>query len=131
MLSDLKRIINARAESDQELIKLGRALGIKIDQIDYKSQFNKELDYCILNMGEDGSGGTHWVATDNIDKLYFDPLALPPPRIIPHDYREAPIRVQRYEYGHCGVYCLLWLYYAQRDEEDEYFKLFKALPDLI
>ncbi|KAL8016217.1 hypothetical protein Plhal710r2_c028g0106871 [Plasmopara halstedii] len=45
-------------------------------------------------MGNPMIGGTHWLAVSNKDKVYFDPLNLPRPKVIPKDYSYRKIGVQ-------------------------------------
>jgi hypothetical protein len=71
------------------------------------------------------------MAVSNRDKLYFDPLNLPPPRVIPADYKTAPFRIQNHLYGYCGDNCVLWLYYLQHRTLDEFYKLFTPMAALI
>ena len=121
------KLIHQSSNTADELLKLANRLNIKVDQIDFKQYFNPNVDYCILNMGTPEIGGTHWLAVSNKDKMYFDPLALPRPKVIPRDYEYIMIDVQDIRFGHCGSYCLLWLWYLQNDTITNFFKLFKPL----
>ncbi|KAG6946606.1 hypothetical protein JG687_00016594 [Phytophthora cactorum] len=68
-------------------MKLADSLGVKVDQIDFKQNLDRSKDYAILNMSTPQIGGTHWVAVSNKGHVYFDPLGLPRPRVIPASYK--------------------------------------------
>jgi hypothetical protein len=95
-----KEIIKLSRTSDDQILMLAKELNVKVDQIDFKYKMNKKYDYCILNMGNLITGGTHWIAVSNKDKMYFDPLGLPRPRIIPSDYKYREIDIQNPRFGH-------------------------------
>ncbi|KAL7995819.1 putative peptidase C5, adenain, papain-like cysteine peptidase superfamily [Plasmopara halstedii] len=119
-----KRIIKLSRTTDDQLMKLANSLGVKVDQIDFKQHLNRNADYAIINMGNPQIGGTHWLAVSNKHKAYFDPLGLPRPRVIPKDYSYREVEIQSPRFGHCGQYCVLWLYYLQHNQLDKFFKLF-------
>ena len=119
-----KRIIKLSRTTDDQLMKLANSLGVKVDQIDFKQHLNRNADYAIINMGNPQIGGTHWLAVSNKHKAYFDPLGLPRPRVIPKDYSYREVEIQNPRFGHCGQYCVLWLYYLQHNQLDKFFKLF-------
>jgi len=129
--SEISKIIRSSRDSDADLLKLAKAMDVRVDQLAFKQFFNKSVDYCILNMDGANGSGTHWMAVSNKHKLYFDPLDLPPPRVIPSDYKTAPFRIQNHLYGHCGDYCVLWMYYLQHRSAAEFYRLFTPLPDLL
>ncbi|KAG6948663.1 hypothetical protein JG687_00015341, partial [Phytophthora cactorum] len=56
---------------------MANELGVQVDQIDFKQNMNRHLDYAILNIFTLQIGGSHWIAISNKDKIYFDPLGLP------------------------------------------------------
>ena len=120
-----KRIIKLSRTTDGQLMKLANSLGVKVDQIDFKQNMDRSKDYCILNMGNPMIGGQHWMAVSNKDKMYFDPLNLPRPRVIPSNYKSYDETVQNPRFGHCGQYSVLWLYYVQHGKVDDFFKLFE------
>jgi len=130
-MSGVKRIIRSSVDSDHDLLKLAKAMDVKIDQIVFKQYMDKSKDYCILNMGTPAIGGTHWVAVSNKEKIYFDPLCLPRPRVIPASYLQYNKRIQDHRYGHCGDYCVLFLWYLQHDSLANFTKNFDILPQLI
>jgi hypothetical protein len=118
-----KEIIKLSRTSDDQILLLAKELNVQVDQIDFKQNMNKNCDYCILNMGNAIIGGTHWITVSNKDKMYFDPLGLPRPRVIPNDYKYREIDIQNPRFGHCGQYSLLWLYYLQHGELDQFYKM--------
>ncbi|KAL8001183.1 hypothetical protein Plhal703r1_c19g0085661 [Plasmopara halstedii] len=95
-----KRIKLSRTTDDQ-LMKLANSLGVKVDQIDFKQHLNRNADYAITNMGNPQIGGA---------------------LVSNYSYREVEIQSPRF--GHCGQYCVLWLYYLQHNQLDKFFKLF-------
>lgn len=119
-----KRIIKLSRTTDDQLMKLANSLGVKVDQIDFKQNLNRSVDYAILNMGTPQIGGTHWLALSNKDKMYFDPLGLPRPRVIPADYKYREVDIQDPRFGHCGQYSVLCLSYLQLNQLDKFYKLF-------
>lgn len=120
-----KAIIKLSRTTDNELLLLAKKLGIVIDQVCFKNDMKRSNDYCLINMGTPQIGGTHWMAVSNKHKLYFDPLGLPRPRVIPPDYEYKEIPIQNPRFGHCGQYCLLWLYYLQHGQLSKFYDLFK------
>jgi len=88
-----KEIIKLSRTSDDQILLLAKELNVQVDQVDFKQNMNKNCDYCILNMGNPIIGGTHWLAVSNKDKMYFDPLGLPRPRVIPRDYKYREIDI--------------------------------------
>jgi hypothetical protein len=130
-ITDIRHIIMSPIDSDSDLLKLARVLDIQVDQTVFKQFMDRKKDYCILNMGTPEIGGTHWVAVSNKDKLYYDPLGLPRPVVIPRDYKEINVRIQDYRYGHCGDYVILWLYYLQHNQLGAFYKLFTLYRPLL
>lgn len=75
----------------------------------------------IINMGNNLIGGSHWVATYN--NQYFDPFGInPPPNL--KDIQWIPLQIQSIKSGHCGQYALLFLYYAKKNEIDQFYNMF-------
>ena len=126
----LKQVLSQSVSSDSDLLWLARSIGVRVDQIDFKQYMDREADYAILNMGTPQLGGTHWIAVSNKDKLYFDPLGLPPPRLIPTDYSYRALDIQNPKYGRCGQYCVLWLWYVQHDKVDDFYRMFLHYDNL-
>lgn len=124
-----KRIIKLSRTTDNQLMKLANSFGVKLDQIDFKQKLDKSKDYCIVNMGNAMIGGTHWLAVSNKHKAYFDPLGLPRPRVIPKDYSYRKVEIQNPRFGHCGQYCVLWLYYVQHNQLDRFVNLVRDQYD--
>jgi hypothetical protein len=124
-MRSINQIINSSITSTSDLLKLANELGVRINQIDFKQYLNKKVDYAILNMGTPTISGTHWIGVSNRDKLYFDPLGLPKPIVIPSDYKYKHVAIQNPRFGRCGQYVLLWFYYLQHGRLPEFFELFK------
>lgn len=124
----VKGIIKLSRTKDSQLLELAKELGVQVNQMDFKQFMNPKADYAILNMDVARiGGGSHWIAVSNKDKMYFDPLGLPRPRVIPPSYKYREIDIQDPRFGHCGQYCILWLYYLQHGKLDDFFKLFKKM----
>lgn len=130
-MTGIKQIIDESRTSDLDLLKLAKALDVKVDQIVFKQYLDKKKNYCILNMGTPAISGTHWICVSNKDKIYFDPLNLPRPRVIPSDYKQFPFRIQNERFGRCGQYVLLFLWYLQHDSLANFMRLFDPMPNLI
>lgn len=120
----INRILTESVSSDGDLIWLARSIGVRIDQIDFKQYMDRDADFAILNMGTPQMGGTHWVAVGNADRVYFDPLGLPRPVVIPADYAYREVDVQDPRHGRCGQYCVLFLWYLQHGTVDRFYEMF-------
>ena len=121
-------LIHLGTTSDNDLKKIALALGIPNLRVDWGSAAPKNFESIpsIWNIG-DQSIGTHWVASYG-DK-YFDPTGLPPD-VQFTKYQWSPIQVQALESRFCGQYCLLWLYYAIRDNIPGFYAEFDMLNKL-
>ncbi len=122
-------ILRKSGVNKTELTKILNYLGLDNVAIDWKANFSTEPDYMILNIGgrQPGGGlkgGTHFVAVDNKNKQYFDPLSFPPVQGIPSDYEYVRLQVQDESYGHCGAYCALFLFYSKHNQVDKFFNMF-------
>lgn len=111
----------------KDLNNLADLLGFKIDYIGFGYNWNPNMGkLCILNLGNMRIGGTHWVGVNTETKEYFDPLGAPPDDYIPKDYKtNNHMPVQNMNYGRCGQYVCSFLFYSNKGETDEFFKLFK------
>ena len=77
----------------------------------------------IINLGNPHIGGSHWCATSQ--GYYFDPFGIdPPPQL--ENLQWTPLQIQSIRTGYCGNYCMLWLYYAIRNEQDQFYSAFDA-----
>jgi len=118
--SILKQPMTTRSELEFMAKKLGleplRVVWLKDADPDYK-------EAQIINLGNPSIGGTHWVATYN--GSYFDSFGLiPPQKFEDAGYEWVPLQIQNHNYGHCGSYVILWLYYAKIGELDQFYNLF-------
>lgn len=78
----------------------------------------------IINLGNPSLSGTHW--TCSYDGFYFDSFGLvPPQKFEDYNYQWIPLQIQDPKYGFCGNYVILWLYYAMRNELDQFYNLFQ------
>lgn len=118
----VSQIIRQGVTSLSDLLKLEKRLGIDV-KFGWVDQYDHRAKYQLLNIDADHMGGTHWVAVyDNT--YYFDPLGLPPPRDW-MDYLEwTEIPIQDYRHGGCGLYAMLFLFYASRGEIDKFYNVF-------
>ena len=117
-------IFNKSRTSREDLLKLLRDAGINNAKVDWSYMFDKNIPYMILNLGNHILGGTHWVAVDNIKKIYFDPFGAAPPTYIPKDYQYNNLQIQNFNFGRCGQYATLFLIYSKADELDRFYNLF-------
>lgn len=113
-----------------ELSELLNYLGIDGVQIDWKANYSTKPKYMILNIGgKQRNGrtmpGTHFVAVDNKNKRYFDPIGFPPVQGVPANYEYVTLQVQDESYGHCGAYCALFLLYSKENELDKFYNMFQ------
>lgn len=100
-------------------------LANKLD-LDVKINWLKDVDVNdkgmqIINLGNPSIGGTHWVAMYN--NMYFDPFGLIPPEKL-DNLEWVPLQIQNMNFGHCGSYCILWLYYCKMGEVDKFYNMF-------
>lgn len=103
-------------------------LANKLD-LDVKINWLKDVDVNdkgaqIINLGNPVISGSHWVAV--YDGKYFDSFGLIPPEKLDH-LEWIPLQKQNQNYGHCGQYSVLWLYYAKMGELDKFYNLFETL----
>ena len=123
--ASVSRIIRKPETSKDELQKLADRLGINVNIVwrkDYDPRLEKNPHIGqIINIGSPMIGGTHWCAT-YMDK-YFDSLSMPPAPNMVH-LQWTPLEIQNFNYGHCGQYALFFIYYAMRDELDQFYSSF-------
>ncbi len=129
-LSDVPfNLLKKRLTTPEDLRKIAEMLGFHIDYIGFGYNFPLIKDrckLCILNLGNDLIGGTHWIAVNNEAHEYFAPLGGPPPDYIPKDYKNNNHRTyQNWRFAHCGQYCVLWLYYSSKGRSKEFFDNFQ------
>jgi len=121
---NISSVINAGATDKEQLKLLSKKLGIDNIKINWLKGYDKNYKGPqILNMGNPNIGGSHWCAMYN--GKYFDPFGLPPAPPLQH-LEWVPLQIQSVKSGHCGQYCLLWLYYAMKDEEDQFYNSFNV-----
>lgn len=118
-------VLNKSATNREDLYKICRSFGLRNTKIEFARNFSPRYERMILNLGNPISGGSHWVAVDNVNKRYFDPFGMNPPTYIPKDYEWTPLSIQNINYGHCGQYCCLFLYYSKMNEIDKLYNLFE------
>lgn len=123
--SSISQIIKKGETSEDELQRLAHRLGINV-KINWRKDYDPKLESNpnigqIINMGSPMLSGTHWCAS-YMDK-YFDSFSMPPPPNMAH-LQWTPLQIQNANYGHCGQYCIFWLYYAMRNEIDEFYTIF-------
>lgn len=122
-------LLNKSRTTPNDLRKIADMLGFDIDFIGYGNSYplikdNNKLS--ILNLGNSAIGGTHWVAVNNESKEYFDPLGGPPPDYIPSNFKNNNHHtIQNMNWGHCGQYCVYFLYHSNMGKSKDFFKLFK------
>lgn len=124
--NDPSKLIKLQETSADDLNKIAESIGIDNLNVDWGSSYDPKMHDdipSIWNIGDFGVG-THWVASYKGE--YFDPFGLPPDvQFINHDWQS--IQIQDPKKGYCGTYCILWLWYAIRGDEDEFFDKFTDL----
>lgn len=115
------RILRNPISSKADLMKLTKRLGLDVS-FDWLDNYEPSIENQILNTDADHIGGTHWVAIHK--DYYFDPLGLPIARddLLHLQYTYIPI--QDYRQGGCGLYCVLFIWYAEHDDLDAFYNLF-------
>ena len=126
LLSDLIgnsvwRIIRNPISSKADLQKLAKQLNLNIE-FDWIDNYNPDIDAQILNIDSDHLGGTHWIAI--YKDHYFDPLGFPIARDDIMHLQYTYIPVQDYTEGGCGLYCILFIWYAENDDIEGFYNLF-------
>lgn len=117
----LKKPMTTRSDLEFLLTKLGiepfRVVWLKDADPNYR-------EAQVINLGNPSIGGSHWTCT--YEGKYFDSFGLIPPEKLDH-LEWIPLQKQNQNYGHCGQYVCLWLYYAKMDELDKFYNLFETL----
>lgn len=124
-INNLHSLLTKGMTTIKDLHNMADLLGFKIDWIGFGNDFkesNGKLQ--ILNLGS-WKNQSHWVGVNTESKIYFDPLGAPPDNYIPKDYKHYDLPIQNMNYGRCGQYVNLFLFYSNRGELDEFFDLFK------
>lgn len=116
----ISKIIRNPVSSKADLEKLADKLGIRV-VIDWLDNY-KNGDTGIYNIDADHIGGSHWVAI--YKDMYFDPLGLPIARNNLNYLQYTTLPIQNFRYGGCGLYCVLFIYYASKDDIDGFYNLF-------
>lgn len=116
----LKKPMTTR--SDLEFLAKKLNLDVQINWLKDVDVSDKGMQ--IINLGNPTISGTHWTCT--YDGKYFDSFGLIPPEKLDH-LEWIPLQKQNQNYGHCGQYVCLWLYYAKMDELDKFYNLFETL----
>jgi hypothetical protein len=119
----VSKIINSGETTRSELEFLAKKIGLDIHINWKKDVLDDPTKLQIINIGSPLIGGTHWVAI--YAGKYFDPFGLAP--AIPGNLSWIPFQIQKINQGHCGIYALLYLYYAFHDEIDKFYNLFNPM----
>lgn len=118
----LKKPMTTR--SDLEFLTKKLDLDVEINWLKDCLDPDKFKGMQIINLGNPNIGGTHWIAV--YDGKYFDSFGLVPPEKLDH-LEWIPLQKQNQNFGHCGSFCVLWLYYAKMGELDQFYNLFETL----
>jgi len=106
-------------KSDLEFLAKKLNLDVKINWLKDVDPNDKSAQ--IINLGNPTIGGSHWCATYN--GMYFDPFGIVPPEKLDQlDW--IPLQIQDQNFGGCGNYCILWLFYAKEGEIDKFYDIF-------
>jgi len=121
---NFNKIINSASATKEDLQYLFDKLNIKPSPpIVWLKDYHPSLDTngVIINMGNPFLGGTHWVCV--YKNTYFDSFGLhPPPEVKNKIYQD--IKIQNPRSGKCGLYCLLFIYFAKKNNIKEFYELF-------
>lgn len=120
--NSISQIIRKSVTTQADLEKLARRLHMDV-KFDWLDNVDPNAKLQILNTDADHIGGTHWIAIYDND-FYFDPLGLPIARDNLDHLQYTTIPIQDYRHGGCGLYSLLFLYFANEDEMDKFYNLF-------
>lgn len=115
------KIIRSSVSSRDDLEKLATRLNLNI-KFDWIDNYDPKATNQILNIDADHIGGSHWIAIH--EDYYFDPLGLPIARDSLQGLQYTRIPIQDYNHGACGLYCVLFIWYASRDDIDGFYSLF-------
>lgn len=122
---NFNKIINSASSTKEDLLFLCKKLNINpppdiVWLKDYKPSM--DTNGVIINLGNPiFRGGTHWVCV--YKNSYFDSFGIhPPPEIKNKMYRD--IQIQDPDDGKCGLYCILFIYFAKKNNLEEFYKLF-------
>lgn len=121
----LWRIIRKPISSKADLERLTETLGMDVI-IDWIDNYRPDVRMQILNIDADHIGGTHWIAIyqpPGQTGSYFDSLGLPIARDDIQGLQYTQLPVQDYRFGGCGLYCVLFLWYAQQDDIDGFYHI--------
>lgn len=123
-IASFNKIINSASSTKEELQYLCDKLNIKPSpSIVWLKDYHPSLDTSgvIINMGNPILGGTHWVCV--YKNTYFDSFGIhPPPEIKTKIYRD--IKIQNPQDGKCGLYCVLFIYFAKKNNIEEFYEIF-------
>ncbi|KAF4128243.1 hypothetical protein GN958_ATG22565 [Phytophthora infestans] len=122
----LASLLREPATTDKQLFRLAKAVGIRNVAISWLQNYDpNHKGPQVINLGSPRMGGTHWVAVYR--DHYFDPLGMPPPSVKDLDEKQwTTIDVQKSSYGHCGQYCIYFLWHAIRNDVDGFYSDFDA-----
>lgn len=108
-------------KSDLEFLAKKLNLDVKINWLKDVDPNDKSAQ--IINLGNPVIGGSHWCAIYN--GVYFDPFGIVPPEKLDH-LEWIPLQIQDQNFGGCGNYTVLWLYYAKEGEIDKFYDIFNV-----
>ena len=118
----LKKPMTTR--SDLEFLANKLDLDVEINWLKDCLDPNRYKGAQIINLGNPNIGGSHWTAV--YDGKYFDSFGLVPPEKL-EGLEWIPLQKQNQNFGNCGQYCILWLYYAKEGELDQFYNLFTTM----
>jgi len=119
---DINSLISGKGTSKKDLKIIAKKLNIPVKIIWLKDYNKNDNSPQILNLGNDIIGGSHWIAV--YDNKYFDSFGFPPPPGLTH-LEYIPFQIQDMDSKYCGQFCLLWLYYIIKNEQDQFYNLFE------
>jgi hypothetical protein len=122
--SQILNLLKQSMTTKGDLELLANKLNLDVKIVWLKDADPKYKGAQIINLGNPIIGGTHYVCSYN--GMYFDPFGMVSPEKLDH-LQWVPLQIQNMNYGHCGQYCVLWLYYAKMNEIDKFYNLLETL----
>lgn len=118
----ISQIIRGSVSTQADLQQLATKLGLDV-HFDWIDNYDPKNKLNLMNIDADHIGGSHWIAIYN-DDHYFDPLGLPIARDGLDYLQYTTLPIQNWKHGACGLYAMLFLYYANMNEIDKFYNLF-------
>jgi len=144
---ELVKFLNAsgiNTTTNFDLKDIAKTLNIKTKILmkDELQDTKKTIKNTIINFQNSNKNGSHWVALNNSEKVYyFDPYGIPPIKTV-EDYANTQrkdliyntLQIQPNGSKMCGQLCLYFLYLVNKEEynfTDSILKMHEELNELL